>query len=274
MLKWEWSWGADTFMKVEEILNGLKTQTLGRTIFAYPTIGSTNDEAKRLAAEGAPEGTLVIAEEQTAGRGRLGRRWLAPAGTALLFSLVLRPPLPPDRAAQVTMAVALGAAEAIEAETGLPVQLKWPNDLLIRGRKAGGLLTETSVVGDRLEWVVVGLGLNVNLDFTAPGLEALAGQATSLSLELGLPVDRVRLLQALLLHAEAHLALVYKGHSLHHATNKRLAYRGEPVVVEAPSGRLTGTIVEVDARGWLRLQQADGTMAEIAVGDVYHVKRG
>ncbi len=261
-------------MQAEDILNGLTTQVLGRAIFAYPTIGSTNDEARRLAAEGAPEGTLVIAEEQTAGRGRMGRRWLAPAGTALLFSLVLRPPLPPDRAVQVTMAVALGAAEAIEAETGLPVQIKWPNDLLIRGRKAGGLLTETSVVGDRLEWAVVGLGLNVNLDFSAPGLEALAGQATSLSLELGRPVDRVRLLQTLLLHAEAHLALIYQGHSLHQATNERLAYRGEPVVVEAPSGRLTGTVMGVDAHGWLCLRQADGTLTEIAAGDVYHVRRG
>lgn len=260
-------------MEAADILNGLNTQVLGRTIFAYPSIGSTNDEAKRLAAEGAPEGTLVIAEEQTAGRGRLGRRWLAPAGTALLFSLVLRSPLPLDRAAQLSMAVALGAAEAIEAETGLPVYLKWPNDLLTRGRKVGGLLTETSVVGDRLEWAVVGLGLNVNLDFTAPGLEALADQATSLRLELGHPVDRVRLLQMLLLHTEAHLALIYQGHSLHQAFNDRLAYRGEPVVVEAPMGRLSGTIMEVDAHGWLRLRQADGRVTSVAVGDVYRIRR-
>lgn len=261
-------------MEAADILNGLNTQVLGRTIFAYSSIGSTNDEAKRLAAEGAPEGTLVIAEEQTAGRGRLGRRWLAPPGTALLFSLVLRPSLPLEQTAQLSIAVALGAAEAIEAETGLPVQVKWPNDLLIRGRKAGGLLTETSIVGDQLEWAVIGLGLNVNLDFTASGLEALADQATSLSLELGHPVDRVRLLQRLLLHTEAHLALIYQGHSLHHAIHDRLAYLGEPVVVEAPVGRLVGTVLGVDAQGRLCLRQADGSVTEVAVGDVVHVRRG
>ncbi len=253
-------------VEAASILNGLKTQVLGRPVLVYPVVGSTNDEAKRLAAEGAPEGTLVLAEEQTAGRGRQGRRWQAPPGTALLMSLVLRPPLPPDRAGQLTLAVALAAAEAVEAETGLRVGFKWPNDLLVRGRKLGGILAELSLLGAALEWAVIGLGLNVNLDFAAAGLDELVGLATSLSLELGQPVDRVRLLQTLLVRAEAHLATVYSGVSLHRQWNARLDQLGRPVVVQTPTGQVAGTAEGINASGALLLRQGDGTVIEIAVG--------
>jgi BirA family biotin operon repressor/biotin-[acetyl-CoA-carboxylase] ligase len=129
-------------------------------------------------------------------------------------------------------------------------------------------------VGNRLEWAVVGLGLNVNLDFDAAGLEALAGQATSLSRELGHRVDRVRLLQALLMRAETYLAAVYGGASFHGAWNERLDLLGQAVAVATPAGRISGTAMGVDERGRLRLKQADDTTIEISVGEVEHVLRG
>lgn len=264
--KWAYAWLTGRIeVEAATILDGLKTQVLGRHVLVYPVIGSTNDEAKRLAAEGAPEGTLVLAEEQTAGRGRQGRRWHAPPGTALLMSLVLRPPLSPDRAGQLTLALALAAAEAVEAETGLKVGFKWPNDLLVRGQKLGGILAELSVLGAALEWAVVGLGLNVNLDFAAAGLDELVGQATSLSLELGRPVDRVRLLQTLLSRAEAYLATVYRGTSLHQQWNARLEQLGQPVVVQTRVGQVAGIAEGINASGAFLLRQNDGTAIEIVV---------
>ena len=128
--------------------------------------------ARRLAAAGAPEGTLVIADEQTAGKGRQGRRWIAPPNTCLLMSLLFRPALLPAQASRLTMLCSLAAAEAIEAETGIPVAIKWPNDLVIPYapdapqpyRKLGGLLTETALAGQELLFAVVGMGINVNVD--------------------------------------------------------------------------------------------------------------
>ena len=166
---------------------------------------STNDTAKQLADQGAPEGLLVITDEQTAGRGRFGRRWWAPVGSALLTSLLFRPAAPCERPAatgeggvhivqQLMMLCALSAADAIIHLTALPVELKWPNDLLVRGRKLAGLLAESVFQGDRLESVVVGMGMNVNMTFAdAPPFIATA---TSLQLELGHPVHRQSLLVA------------------------------------------------------------------------------
>ncbi|MCP4514778.1 MAG: biotin--[acetyl-CoA-carboxylase] ligase, partial [Delftia sp.] len=132
--------------------------------------------------------------EQSAGRGRLGRHWWSPAGSALLTSLLFRPALPPEKAQQLTMLCALAAADAVNKLTALPADLKWPNDLLIAGRKLAGLLTTSAIKGDSLDHVIVGLGLNVNTDWSnAPPLPA-----TSLQQELGRPVNRLALLVAYL----------------------------------------------------------------------------
>ena len=145
-------------LSAEAIAAALTTRRLGRPVLYFPRIGSTNDVAHDRAAAGAAEGLLVIADEQTAGRGRLDRRWWAPPGSSLLMSLLLRPALPPDQAGQLTMCLGLAAVEAIEAVTGLRPALKWPNDLLLEDRKLGGMLTELRLEGERLDIRGVGVG--------------------------------------------------------------------------------------------------------------------
>jgi BirA family biotin operon repressor/biotin-[acetyl-CoA-carboxylase] ligase len=138
----------------ERIARLLTTRRLGRPYLYFARIGSTNDEARRRAEAGAPEGLVLVADEQAAGRGRLDRRWWAPPGSSLLMSLLLRPGLPLARAGQLTMCLGLGAVEGVAEVTGLAPRLKWPNDLALNGRKLGGMLSEVQAhaVGDRLEY--------------------------------------------------------------------------------------------------------------------------
>src|SRR5262245_19367089 len=144
---------------VQRALDGLR---FGHPVHFFPTIGSTNDEAKRLAAAGEPEGLLVLTETQSAVRGRQGRQWLTPPGTALALSLVLRPALEARQAARVTMLAGVAVCEALGQAAGLQAALKWPNDVLLDGRKAGGILAETGLLGERLDYLVLGIGLNVS----------------------------------------------------------------------------------------------------------------
>ncbi|UCC78111.1 MAG: biotin--[acetyl-CoA-carboxylase] ligase, partial [Anaerolineales bacterium] len=192
------------------ICKALHSGFFGRQVVYCPTIDSTNSVAKTLAQQGAPEGTLVIADEQTAGRGRLGRRWLAPRGTCLLFSLVFRPGLKVDRAQSLNMICGLGIRQAIHELTALPAQLKWPNDIMLHGRKTGGILTEMSSSGERLDYVVVGIGLNVNVDISALPAEF---RATSIAHELGRTIPRLPLLNEALRFIEQRYSALRAGES-------------------------------------------------------------
>jgi BirA family biotin operon repressor/biotin-[acetyl-CoA-carboxylase] ligase len=253
-------------LSAETIIRGLKTDLIGRSIAYYSSLGSTNDLLKELAAQGAPEGTLVIADEQTAGKGRLGRKWLATPGTSLLMSLLFRPDLAPDQTPRLTMICSLAVADAIEGLTGLSVGLKWPNDILIRGRKAGGILTESGTTGGRLDYVVVGMGLNINLAVSA--LPELRGMATSLSEELGREVSRPELLWRILEGIETRYKSLKRGESPHKEWAARLINLGHPVQVTAPDGVLAGWAEGVDADGALLLRTPDGQRKRIVVGDV------
>jgi BirA family biotin operon repressor/biotin-[acetyl-CoA-carboxylase] ligase len=247
------------------ILDGLSTKCLGGRVLYYASIDSTNVAAKALAAEGAAEGTLVIAEEQTAGRGRLDRRWLAPPGTSLLFSLIFRPQLEIARAAALTMICGLGVREAIRELTALPAQLKWPNDILLHGRKAGGILTELSTSGEHLQWVVVGIGLNVNLPVAV--LPAEFG-ATSLQHELGQPISRVRLLQQTLLRIEQRYVKLQAGQWPAHQWSAALETLGQRVQLYTAEGAVEGLAEAVDDEGALLLRLDDGELRTVAVGDI------
>lgn len=254
-------------LSAEGIAAGLPSGVLlGRQIHYYASIGSTNDEARRLASAGAPEGTLIIADEQTAGRGRLHRRWWAPPATSLLFSLIFRPPLAPVQAQQLTMCAGLAAAEAIQAQTGLDVGLKWPNDVVWKGRKLGGILTELETDGERLAYAVVGMGLNVNLDVAA--LPPLSAPATSLLAALGHPVDRLSLLLAILGHWEARYRCLRQGVSPYEDWAARLVTVGQQVQVIQGDRLLEGYATGVDATGALLLRRADGQVERIWGGDV------
>ena len=177
----------------EEVLQGLKARLFTGPVHYFETLNSTNDLAKELAAQGAPEGTVVVAEAQTRGRGRLGREWNSPPGVGLYVSLVLRPMLPPMELPQITLTTAVAVVRAVRRVTGLAPGIKWPNDLLLNGKKLGGILTEMETESDRIRHVVVGLGLNVNNPAFPP---EVAATATSLTLAVGRSFSRVLLLQA------------------------------------------------------------------------------
>ena len=244
----------------------LETRFVGQSVVYYPSVGSTNDVAKVLAAQKAPEGTLVIADEQTAGKGRLGRRWLAPAGTSLLLSLLFYPDLAPRQVMRLTALCALATVEGVRAVTGLTPRLKWPNDILIRHKKAGGILTEVGVTGERLDYAVVGLGLNVNI--ASSQMDELAATATSLSEALGREVPRVPLLRVILEGIEERYQRLQAGWSPHEEWAAHLVTLGQEVRVATPWGAEEGLAEAVDEDGALLLRRDDGSLARIATGDV------
>ncbi len=259
---------------------------MGQQIHYFASVGSTNDEAKRLAAAGTPEGTLVFAGEQTAGRGRLGRRWNAPPNLCLLMSLVFRPSLPPAQAARLTMLCSIAIAEAIQSQTDLPVGIKWPNDLVVAGhpssdprsraplsrdldaahhRKLAGILTETMVAGTDLTAVVVGMGVNVNVEPAALG--PVMTPATSLLAELGRPVDRVSLLLATLKQIESRYGQVAGG-QIHDDWRQRLVTLGHQVTVTVSGEQLSGVAEDVNPDGALSVRDLAGNLHLVSAGDV------
>jgi BirA family biotin operon repressor/biotin-[acetyl-CoA-carboxylase] ligase len=254
-------------LTAERILAGLETAFVGRTLEYWPEIESTNARARRLAEGGAPEGTLVLTDYQTAGRGRLGRQWVAPVGSSLLMSLVFRPRIAPVQVQRLTMICGLAAVDAIESETGLEAGLKWPNDILTGGAKAGGILTEIGLRGDRVDYAVVGLGLNVNLDpARLPG--ELLMEATSLAHVLGESVPRLPLLWALLQAVETRYLALQSGHSPHNEWAERLVTLGRAVTVALGDGVVQGIAEGVDADGALLVRSADGGLRTVLAGDV------
>lgn len=251
----------------ERIRAGLTTQFVGQNLVYLAETGSTHDVARRLAGEGAPDGTLVLTDHQTAGRGRLKRRWEAPPGSSLLLSLLFRPSLAPHQLQRLTMICGLAVADAVEAETGLEVGLKWPNDVMLGGAKLGGILTEVGLQGGRVDYALVGIGLNVNLDPARLGTDLLL-PATSLSQRLGREVDRLPLLWALLQTLEGRYLALQSGHSPQAEWAARLVTLGHEVRVSDGDRVLEGLAEAVDADGALRLRLADGRLETVRAGDV------
>jgi BirA family transcriptional regulator, biotin operon repressor / biotin---[acetyl-CoA-carboxylase] ligase len=255
----------DQSLSALSIEQALTTRRLGHPVVYLEHIGSTNDVVLGQAAAGAPEGLLVLAEEQTAGRGRQDRTWWAPPGSSLLMSLLLRPPIPAAYAAQLTMCLGLAAAEGVEQITGLRPGLKWPNDLLLDGRKLAGMLTELRLSGDQVAYAVLGLGLNVNLEFTSA---ELAPVAISLQMATGHPVERLPLLVTILERCETWYERLLAGESPHGAWSARLDTLGRRVVISMPDGNLEGLAVGVNAQGALLVQADDGQVNTVWAGDV------
>ncbi len=187
-----------------------RTRVIGREIHVFQETTSTNDIAARLARGGAGEGAVVFAESQSKGRGRLGRTWLSPAGKGLWFTVLLRPDIPPSGATQLTVAAATALSCAITLQTGIVPEIKWPNDILIRGRKVAGILTEMSAELDHLKELLLGIGMDVNLE---PGdfPPSLRKSATSLQIETEQKVNRSELAVAILRELDRDYDLVKKG---------------------------------------------------------------
>ncbi len=226
-----------------------------------PEIDSTNRYLIDEARAGAPGGLVVVADHQTAGRGRLGRTWVAPPGASLLVSVLLRPTIAPERRHSLVMAAGLAMAEAVEAETGVIAGLKWPNDLLVGERKLAGILAEAA--GDAL---VVGLGVNIEWHEVPDELTSIA---TACNLEGGRPTSRADVLAAFLDRYSVRLADLDAARVAYEA---RLLTLGRRVRVEQSDGELVGVATGVDADGRLRLRTDDETEVAVSVGDVIHLR--
>lgn len=247
----------------------LATRRIGRPLWHYASVTSTMPLAHRMAAEGAGDGTALLADEQTEGRGRRGRRWDAPPGSAILCSLILRPPVPPQELFLLTAAVAAGLCAGVERATGLRPAVKWPNDLLLDGGKLAGVLAESRFRGSGLDHAVVGFGLNVALRPDDVRTAAGGLRPTSLAAALGQAPDRLVVLAALLAAIDEAYDAVWRGawDGVWGDWRARLAGVGETVRVETEAGPLVGTFADVGRDGAMLLRTAAGT-ERILAGDV------
>lgn len=253
----------------EEIRHGLAAQLFGREIFYRDSVPSTNDLAKEMARRGAGEGAVVVAEEQTAGKGRLGRGWHTPRYKGLCFSLILYPPVVPSEAAQVTMLAAVAVASAIRDVAGVPAGIKWPNDILVNSKKICGILTELSAEMDKINYLVTGIGINVNQDpDDFPG--ELRSVATSVKIEAGRAMPRLKLLQACLVEFEKWYAVwLGQGFSPVLARWKEMSVSLHcPVRISTLKECWDGWAEDVDQDGALLLRLSDGSLKRLVSGEV------
>jgi BirA family biotin operon repressor/biotin-[acetyl-CoA-carboxylase] ligase len=233
----------------------------------FDTIGSTNNEALAWATSGAKDLSLVIADEQTAGRGRLDRKWFTPAGTALALSLILRPTAgEKPYLTRIVGLAALAIADSLRTR-GLVSQIKWPNDVLMNGRKVAGILVESVWSGEEVDCLVIGIGVNV-LKEAVPSAELLLFPATSLEEALGSAVEREKVLRDILAGIIA-LRPHIGSDSFISSWEKALAFRGEEVQVEQGDGSvLTGKILGLEPDGSLRLRDREGKSITVRFGDI------
>ena len=259
---------------VAPALHQLHTLVIGREVLAFDATPSTNTILRDHAANGAAEGLVALADEQTAGRGRRGRSWTAPPGSSLLMSVLLRPTwLAPPDGFLLTMLAAVALAEAIETTTDLPIELKWPNDLQIAGRKLAGILVEFEAENvERTRWVIIGCGINVNWQ----PAESVGQAATSIVAETGESCDRAVLFRAVLQAFDRQYLALRNGRreALRAAWLGRLSTLGQTVAVELAAETFVGLAESVDAAGGLLVRCADGTVRRVLAGDVRIRRRG
>lgn len=251
-------------LSADSITRGLATRFIGQRVLYYPRLNSTMETARQEAQRGAPEGTVVIADEQTMGRGRRGRAWLTPRGNIAL-SLVLYPRL--ADLPSLIMLASLAVVHSLKAVTGLKSQIKWPNDVQISGRKVCGILIETDVWKYKVNYAIIGIGLNVNLrlgDFP-PEIQSLAA---SLSEELGREVPRLSVIRTLLVEIEKQYLTLKASGSLYEEWRKNLVTLGQRVRVKSAESMYEGVAESVDRDGSLLLRGARGQLTRIVAGDV------
>jgi BirA family biotin operon repressor/biotin-[acetyl-CoA-carboxylase] ligase len=255
-----------------EIKATLKTKRFGKDVYSFQETSSTSDVASALARGSAEEGTVVVADKQTAGRGRIGRSWESPPGVGIWMSVILRPRVPPMNAPQFTIASAMAVSDLLQEETGLEVSIEWPNDIVVRGKKVCGILTEMVAEQDRVEFVIVGIGLNVNQsqdDFSP----LLTEMATSLYLEDGVKRDRTALLCRLLEQLETYydmlqggkfseIAARWSANSYTLGRRVRCTSEGQPV---------EGTAESLGMDGALLVRADDGELRRVTSGDVSYI---
>jgi BirA family transcriptional regulator, biotin operon repressor / biotin---[acetyl-CoA-carboxylase] ligase len=251
-----------------EIRRRLKTSVIGREIVYLDTTDSTNKEAKKLADNGAVEGTLVIAEEQTKGKGRLDRSWMSPPNENILMSLIFRPSLPPSGIFSLTMITSIALVNAIKKTAGLKTKIKWPNDIYCSSKKLAGILTELNASREKINYAVIGIGLNVNLD--PDRHEGIKKVATSLYKETWKIISRNKLLSSILKEIDRQYNLLKKGkiNNIRKQWNKYSLVNGRLVIVFSGEYSEEGIAESISEDGSLILVKSDGTKKNILCGDV------
>jgi BirA family biotin operon repressor/biotin-[acetyl-CoA-carboxylase] ligase len=253
-----------------EVCPDLTTRVLGRTHYLYyQELDSTNNQARSLAAQGYPEGTVVITEMQTAGRGRRGRSWFSPAVTGIYFSIILRPVMPLKEISRLSLVTAAAVAETLETELNLPARIKWPNDILINSRKIAGILSEAVTDMDGVEYIIIGVGLNTNNsiqsfpdDFRIP--------ATSALIECTRPASRSKLLQSLLKNLENRYFQLLDGDfaGILDKVKRMSMVIGQNLKLDTINGFIIGQAIDINTDGFLVVRDQSGTIHTIMSGEI------
>ncbi|NLJ40661.1 MAG: biotin--[acetyl-CoA-carboxylase] ligase [Clostridiales bacterium] len=252
------------------LLATMRTQAMGRNIEIYETIGSTNTRAKELALKGAPEGTLIIAETQTVGKGRLGRGWLSTRKKGIWMSLILRPDIPPVQSPGITTAAAVAVRGALAKISGLDIGIKWPNDIILDGKKVCGILTEMHADLDRIHYIVVGVGINANQerdDFP----EGLISTATSLKIALNHKVDRREIIALTMEEIERLYFSYIKNDNFKDILEESRLFSvtlGRKVKIIGKDTEFEGFALDFDVDGSLLVKRNDGIITKVMSGDV------
>jgi BirA family biotin operon repressor/biotin-[acetyl-CoA-carboxylase] ligase len=248
----------------ENIATSLSTRIFGREIHVFEEVGSTQDIARTMVVSGSPEGTIIVANTQKEGRGRLGREWVSPEG-GLWFSLVLIPPFGPEIAMWITLLSAISVVEGIKNITGLMAQIKWPNDILIHDKKVAGILTEMSSHQVAIRYIVLGIGINVNIP-----VERLPEGATSIQHEIHMYVPLEKLMGEILQDLEKNYIRFKKEKSISSfvdTINELMAYKGEIVEIITPEENIRGRLIGIGYDGWLVID-VDGKHRTVITGEL------
>lgn len=251
-------------LSAAELASRMKSNVFGKEVQLFDTVESTQNIARAAAEEGAAEGTLVIAEQQLNGRGRMGRGWVSPRGKGVWMSMVLRPSLPIHFAPQLTLLTAVALCRSLKRITALPIGIKWPNDLLIEGKKISGILLESAAEDERLTFVIAGIGISVNLEEDDYPVELLE-KATSLRIAGGKKLDRIDVITDFLQEWEQ-LYFLYQEQgfspivTLWEALSVSL---GKPARLITPQGDIVGVPIGLDETGAIRVQLADGSVKPV-----------
>jgi BirA family biotin operon repressor/biotin-[acetyl-CoA-carboxylase] ligase len=254
---------ASSRISVATIKKGLTTRFIGQNVLYYPCLTSTMEAARREVRKNAPEGTVIIAEEQTRGRGRLKRVWFAPPGNIAL-SIIIYPDI--SSVPSLILVASLAAVHSIESVTGLKTQVKWPNDVLIGGKKVAGILVEGEVKRNQVAWAIIGIGINTAL--RVKEIDEIAAVATGLEEHLGRQVSREEIIEDFLNEFERLYLQLPDGGAIFKAWRDRLVTLGKKVTATCGAESVQGVAESVDASGALTIRKADGTLTRVVAGDV------
>lgn len=253
-----------------EIKGLMNTKLIGKEIVFLESVDSTNSYAKKMGEEEFQEGTLVIAEEQTAGRGRLGREWISPKGKGIWMTIMLKPDIKPEQAAQITLIAAFAVVLGIKNICNIDAMIKWPNDVVVNGKKLCGILTEMGAEIDRINYLIVGIGINANIDemdFANSGLDI----ATSLKVQKGEDIDRKILISDIIKNFEKlYIDFIERGSIEYIIKNykKVSATLGKEIRILAKGEEWNGIALDINSHGHLMVKMDDGKIEEISSGEV------